>query len=318
MVIETKLDKDFVFYINGNYVPLTEAKISVLDAGWHGDSVYDTLRTIKRTEVYRIDDHVERLFTSCQGAGIDPCIKPDVLKGIITEIAIRNSNFLCENEDGWIIPRISSGSLFESGDPSLIVMFLPLPFKMYAKFFITGTHLFVATTRHVPPECIDSGIKYDARMFMHIADREAKRFDPECRTLLLDINGNIAELTNANIFVVKDGVVNTPTTRNILSGISRKVVLELCEKLGIPAIERDMDLSYLEGADEAFQTGTSYRMLPISRINGAQLWHTIPGPITERIITAYIEEIGIDFVDQYLSHLSDEDRKSLLEEVQAS
>ena len=75
---------------------------------------------------------------------------------------------------------------------------------------------------------------------MHIADREVRRVDPDCGTLLLDLDGNVAELTDANFFIVKDGDVITPPTRISLPGVSKQVVLELCENLKIPAFERDV------------------------------------------------------------------------------
>ncbi len=317
MVIELELEKEFVFYLNGEYVPMSEAKVSVFDAVCHGDSVYDTLRTVNRTRIFRIDDHIERLYSSCKAADIDPGIGPEEMKQIIIEVANRNAHLLPENDDAWLFPRISSGSLFERGKPTVIVGFVPLPFKMYAKFFKLGTHLVVTTFRHVPPQCMDPKIKNDARLFMHIADREVRRSVPESRTLMLDLYGNVAELTDANFFIVKKGEVITPTTRNALPGVSRQVVLELCEKLKIPAFEKDIQLYDVYNADEVFQTGTSYRMLPVSRINNRHLWKNVPGTITERLLDAYNTELGLDIAEQYLSHLNNEERETLEKQAAA-
>jgi len=171
--------------------------------------------------------------------------------------------------------------------------------------------IMVSSIRHVPPECLDPKIKYDARLFMHIAERDTKRIDPEAGTLLLDVHGNVAELTDANFFIVKKGTVITATTRNVLPGVSRQVVLELCEKLDIPAVERDFQLYDVYNADEAFRTGTSYRMMPISRINQRRLFKKIPGPVTQRLLKAYSKEFGLDIAEQYLSHLTPEEREAL-------
>jgi len=311
MAIDLKLEKEYVFYVNGEYVPWNEAKISVLDSGCHGDSVYDTLRTVSRTNIFRIDDHIERLYSSCNAADIDPGIGPEEMKKIMMEVTKRNAPLLSENDDAWVFARVTSGSMFEGGKPTVIVFFLPLLFKRYAKFFKLGTHLVVTQVRHVPAQCIDPKIKNDSRLFMHIADREVRRSNPECRTLMMDINGNISELTDANFFIVKKGEVITPTTSNVLPGVSRQIVLELCEKLEIKAFEKDIQLYDVYNADEAFQTGTSYRMLPVSRINRRHLWKEIPGPITKRLLKAYNEEIGLDIAEQYLSHLSEEEREEL-------
>ena len=306
---------EFVFYINGEYVPMSDAKVSVLDSMCHGDSVFDTMRTANRTAVYRIDDHIERLYCSLRAADIDPGIDPEGMKRIILEVLDRNMHLLGDNDDAWIIPRVSSGSLAGYGDATVIVMFVPLPFMWHAKHFKTGVRLIVPTVRQVPPECMDPKIKYDARLFMHMAEREVRRIDPEASPLMLDLDGNVAELTDANFFIVSKGEVLTPPTRNVLPGISRKVVLEICGELRIPAHEKDFQLYDVYNADEAFRTGTSYRMLPVSGINMRRLWPDVPGPITQRLLDAYNEEIGLDIAEQYLCHLNDGEREELEKQV---
>jgi len=315
MAVELKLEKDYVFYLNGDFVPRGEAKISVLDAGLNGDVVYDTLRTVNRTQVFRIEAHLERLYRSCRAADIDPGMNPGQMTEIIRDVMNRNVDLLDKNDDAWISVRITSGSRFERGKSTVIVSFVPLPFKAYAKYFILGTHLVVPPIRHVPPQCMDPKIKHDSRLFMHMADREVKRAYPEARTLLLDLDGNIAELTDASFFIVKKGRVITPSRRNVLPGVSRQVILELCEKLNIPASEMDIQLYDAYTADEAFQSGTSYRMLPVSRINGRRLWKAVPGPVTKRLLAAYSEAIGLDIEKQYLSHLSEEEIDALKKET---
>ncbi|RJP19461.1 MAG: hypothetical protein C4520_12835 [Candidatus Abyssobacteria bacterium SURF_5] len=303
----------YTFYVNGEFLPMSQAKISVLDSALHGDSVYDTLRTVNGARIYRIDEHVERLFCSCRAAAIDPDISPDDMKRILNELLDRNRHLLANNDDAWLIPRISSGSLL-GGGPNVMVMFVHLPFRLYAKFFRLGIHVIVSSIRHVPPQCMDPKIKYDARLFMHIAERETRRIDPEAATLLLDIHGNVAELTDASFFIVRKGTVITPTTRNVLPGVSRQVVLELCAKLKIPAVEKDFQLYDVYNADEAFRTGTSYRMMPVSQINMRHLWKRVPGPITQRLLDAYSEEFGLNIAEQYLSHLSSDERAELEKE----
>jgi branched-chain amino acid aminotransferase len=308
----TNPSTEYIYYLNGDYVPVSDAKVSVLDSVCHGDSVFDTMRTVNKTRVFRIDDHLERLYSSCKAADIDPGMGPGEMKQIVMEVVNRNRHLLADNEDAWILPRISSGSLRVSKGPATVmVLFVPLPYRSHAASFKTGAHLIVPTVRQVPPQCMDPKIKHDSRLFMHIAEREAKRIDPHCGTLLLDIHGNVAELTDASFFIVKDGDVITPPSQYVLPGVSRKMVLELCAKLEIPAYEKDIQLFDVYNADEAFRTGTSYRMLPVSRINLRHLWKEIPGPVTRRLLDAYKEEMGLDFVAQYMNHLKDEEIERL-------
>ncbi len=317
MTAGSETSSEYVFYLNGEYLPMSEAKVSILDSVCHGDSVYDTMRTVNRDRIFRIDDHIERLFSSCRAADIDPAMNPAQMKDVLIEVMNRNKHLLSKKDDAWIIPRVSSGSLLGYGNPTVMVMFVHLPFRLYAKSFKLGIHVIVPPVRHVPPECMDPKIKYDARLFMHIAEREVRRIDPEAGALMLDINGNVAELTDANFFIVKNGEVTTATTRNVLPGVSRQMVLKFCGKHRIPCAERDFQLYDVYNADEAFKTGTSYRMMPVSRVNRRHLWRDIPGPITQRLLKACGEEMGLDIAEQYLSHLSEDERADLERKAKA-
>ena len=96
--------------------------------------------------------------------------------------------------------------------------------------------------------------------------------------LLLDLDGNVTETSGSNFLMVENGTIVSATLRNILPGISRAVVIELAEKLGIPFVERDYQVYDVINADEAFQTTTPYCMMPITRINGLPIGDGKPGP----------------------------------------
>jgi branched-chain amino acid aminotransferase len=97
----------------------------------------------------------------------------------------------------------------------------------------------------------------------------------------------------------------TPGERYVLAGISRRMTLDLANKLAIPAIEGDIDLFDAANADEMFLTSTSLCIAPVRSCNGARLGGgAMPGPVTKRLIGAYIAEVGCDFVQQYLDRLS--------------
>ena len=103
---------------------------------------------------------------------------------------------------------------------------------------------------------------------------------------------------------MKDGVVATPKGQFVLEGITRGVVLDLAGGLGLPAEERDLDLFDAYTADEAFLTSTSLCICPISKFNGTAIGQGIvPGPVTQRLISAFSDVAGMDYVEQYLSHL---------------
>jgi len=123
--------------------------------------------------------------------------------------------------------------------------------------------------------------------------------------LFRSVNGNLAEGIGSNIFIVRDGKLFTPSERYVLQGVSRQMTLDLARKLAIPAIEGDVDLFDAATADEIFLTSTSLCIAGVRSFNGAKVGDgRAPGPITKRLIDAYIAEVGCDFVKQYLDRLS--------------
>ena len=98
--------------------------------------------------------------------------------------------------------------------------------------------------------------------------------------------------------IVTDGVLRSPSERNILQGISRMVLLELAENLGIPSSEEALQPYDVYTADEAFLCSTPYSLLPVSRADNRQIGDEIPGPVTKQLLAAWSEMVGLDIVDQ--------------------
>jgi branched-subunit amino acid aminotransferase/4-amino-4-deoxychorismate lyase len=133
-----------------------------------------------------------------------------------------------------------------------------------------------------------------------LADLEAADVDPDAHAVLLDLDGNLTENTVGNFFIVTDGVLRTPTDRAILQGVARMDVLELAQKLGIPTSEEDLQPYDAYTADEAFLANTVYCVLPVSLIDNRPIEGEIPGPISQRLLAAWSETVGVDIVDQAL------------------
>jgi branched-chain amino acid aminotransferase len=137
-------------------------------------------------------------------------------------------------------------------------------------------------------------MKYRSRMHYYLADKEAQLVDADAAALLLDLDGNVTETGGANFLLVEGGAIVSPTLRNILPGISRAVVIDLAGKLKIPFVERDLQLYNVMNADEAFLSTTPYCLMPVTRINGVAIGQGTPGPVYERLITAWSEQVGLD------------------------
>lgn len=299
---------DNIVYLNGEYIPSKDAKVSVFDRALRmADAVFDTERTFAG-KIFKLENHLERLARSLHMVRIDPGMTMNQLKDITLETLARNESLRGPNDDFWITQRITRGvglNPISAGPPTVIVEVYPLEFEAYASFYETGAHVVTPSTRASSPDIVDPKIKHISRLNMVLADIEAKQVDPTAYMLLLDSDGNIAEGTGSNFFIVSDGVIRTPRARNVLEGISRETVRELASQLGIEYVEEDLQQYHLYNADEAFLSTTSYCVLPVSKVNGQLLKNDTPGPVSKRLLSAWSELVGVDIVGQALSHIRD-------------
>jgi branched-chain amino acid aminotransferase len=163
-----------------------------------------------------------------------------------------------------------------------------------------GAHVVTPSIRHIPPQCCDPKIKYRSRMHYYLADQEARLVDPAASALLLDVEGNVTETSSANFLMVDGGTIVSPTTRNILLGISRATVIELAEQLGMRYAEHDIQVDHVIHANEAFLTSTPYCLMPVTRINGQPIGDGKPGETVRRLREAWNRLVGLDIERQIL------------------
>ena len=174
----------------------------------------------------------------------------------------------------------------------------PLPFELWADKMRTGVHLVTPSIRHVPPQCYDPAIKNRSRFHYYLADQEARLTDPHASALLLDLEGNVTETSTANFLMIEQGTIVSPTTRNILPGISRATAVELAGRLGLRFAERDFDVATAQRADEALVASTPYCVMPVTRLNGTPVGDGRPGPTFRRLLAAWSQEAGLDVARQ--------------------
>ena len=141
---------------------------------------------------------------------------------------------------------------------------------------------------------------------------EAKQVDPKAIPLMLDLDGNLSETSAHNFFLVVNGKLCTPSDRNVLGGITKEAVIGLAKQLGIEIVEGNFTPYDLYTAQEAFLASTSPSFVPVRTVNGAKIGQGAPGPITLRLIGAWNKMVGMDIVDQALSHLDKDERDRLL------
>ena len=301
--------KERIVYLNGNYLPESNAKVSIFDCGFYiGEGVHEVTRTFGH-QFFKLHDHIDRLYRSLKSIRIQLHMNPDEMERISRDVLERNLPLIKEDNDYWFMHVVSRGSFNFSWEenfkqePTIAIFCAPLPYKRFAKFYGTGAHVVTPPTRQAPPCCFDPKIKLNYRPQIFIASAEAKLVDSEAFALLLDLEGNVTEGDGWNFFIVKSGALFTASSKSILEGVSRQTVLELADELGIPKYERDFQIYDVYHADEAFMTATSRSILPISRANGIEIGNgSVPGPITTRLIEAWSEMVGMDIVAQALRY----------------
>ena len=136
-------------------------------------------------------------------------------------------------------------------------------------------------------------------MWYQMANIEASLFSGKNNwALLLDTDGFIAEGTGDNIFFVKNGKVYTPEPRNILIGITRNYIFDLCKELNIECIEKNIETYDAYTADESFMTATPFCLLPVTKINGLDIGNGKLGPITQKLHDQWSKNVGLDIFKQ--------------------
>jgi branched-chain amino acid aminotransferase len=306
----TTLTNQRVAYFNGKILPESEVRVSIRDRGFkYGDAVFDMTRTFGH-RIFRIKEHIDRFYRSLRYVRIDPGMSPAEMIRLSEEVLERNLHLIGKDDDYWVGQRVTRGVDAVAGEaptevgPTVVIETTPLPFKSRAAYYRDGIEIVVPSVRRVPPTSLSPRAKSHNYLNMIIGEQEARAVNPKAWAVLLDIKGNLAEGIGSNIFIVREGVLYTPSERYVLPGVSRAVTIELADTLGVKVVECDIDLFDAYVADEAFVTSTSFCICPIRSINGNPMADiSIPGPVTKKLMDAYVRLVNHDWVGQYLRHL---------------
>ena len=294
---------EYTAYFKGEWMPFSQVKIDPMDRGFTvGDVVFDVARTFNGKS-FRMEDHIQRLYRSLKFVRIDPGLSAKEMLDISEEVIQRNDHLRAEVGDFTITQFVTRGpgsSSRSAGPPAVCVKVAPIGFGRFADLFKDGAHGVITRTRSYPVESLDPKVKNYSRMNFNLADLEAADVDPEAWPILTDADGSLTEGTGYNVFLVTDGVIRTPGDRNILQGVSRGMVFDLARQLNIPLVEEDLQPYDLYTADEAFFSGTSPCILPVSKVDQREIGDGRPGPIVQQLLSAWSETVGMDIVDQAL------------------
>ena len=278
-------ENEALVYIDGEYYPKSEAKVSVFDHGLlYGDGVFEGIRSYGGV-VFKLKEHIDRLYRSAHALMLDiPRTKKEMTEAVLE--TLRKNNL----KDAYVRLVVTRGI----GDlgldprkcprPSVIVIAVPL-LELYDKEKRRkGMSMIVSWVRRDPVDATTHEIKSLNYLNNILAKIEANNAGAD-EAIILDTRGFISEATAENLFIVKSGKLMTPqATSGPLPGITAATVEELAEKMGYRVIEKGITIAELYGADEAFVTGTAAGIVPIREVNKRQIGEGKIGPVTEKLL----------------------------------
>src|SRR6266481_8093505 len=286
---KTAVPKELKIFIDGKFYSESNAKVSVFDHGLlYGDGVFEGIR-FYNGRVFRLEEHLERLWDSARSICLDIPMSMSEMTEALLETIRQN-----DLRDGYIRLLVTRGvgnlglNPTQCKHPSVIIITATIalyPPEIYAK----GLTVVTVATRRTNPSALNPAVKSLNYLNNVMARIEANQANAD-EALMLNDQGNVAECTADNVFVIKRGqIVTPPVTAGALRGITRSVAFEIAEELGFKTLKADITRHDIYVADECFLTGTAAEIIPVVKADGRMIGNGKPGPITTRIIARFRE-----------------------------
>ncbi len=286
---------DVQIYINGEFFPRAEAKISVFDSGFLvGDGIWEGIRLHHGVFAF-LDRHMDRLFASAKAVDLDIGTQDDI------EAALRatvDQNGM--DDDVHVRLMITRGDKkTPSQHPSNViggpnVVIIAEHKRADPDVANDGISLFTATVRRPGPDVLDQNLNCHSKLHEVIALIQAVGAGAD-EALMLDVNGAVATCNATNFFIVRRGELWTSTGFYNLPGITRALVLETARADGIVTLEKNFSLTDVYAAEEVFVTGTFGGLTPVREVDARTIGDgTGGGPMTDRLVGLYRDAIAAD------------------------
>ncbi|MCC6641640.1 MAG: branched-chain-amino-acid transaminase [Deltaproteobacteria bacterium] len=276
-------------WIDGSVVDGAAARVPVTDHGLlYGDGLFEGIR-IYGGRVFRLELHLARLAAGARAIGLTLPATAEQLREIVCETALAFGQ-----REAYVRLLVTRGEGPLGVDPTPCrtprVVCIVDAISLYPpEIRARGLDLATVSLRRPPADVLDPRVKSLNYLNSVLARLEAKRRGAD-EALILNLAGQIAEASVANVFVVRDGALATPSASDgALEGITRRSVLEIAARLGLRAAERSIGRADVFAADEVFLTGTGARIAAVRSLDGAAIGAGAPGPIVRRIDAAFTE-----------------------------
>jgi len=284
-------------FLNGEYIDSREkALVSLYDHGLlYGDGVFEGIRAYNG-RIFRMKEHMDRLYDSAKAILLQIPYSREELDGILLETVKRTGL-----DDAYVRLIVSRGIGDLGIDPRrcpkpsvyIIAGGIALyPPEKYQK----GLRCTVASTRRNRPDCLNPQVKTLNYLNNIMAKIEAIQSGVD-EAIMLNEAGMVAEATADNLWAVREGTLMTPPTHvGILEGITRKVLMEICDENGMPWQERNLVLHDLMRAEEIFLCGTGAELIPVVEIDGRPIGTGTPGAMFQRMLELFRARARVDGV----------------------
>lgn len=277
------MEKNNIVYLNDQFLPIDEAKVSVLDRGFiFGDGVYEVI-PVYTGRLFRLEHHLDRLGRSLEGIRLDNPLVHDEWQEILEELVKRNGG-----GDQSVYLQITRGvakrehAFPENVEPTIFAMSNPMG-EVDPKLRKGVTTVTVEDFRW--KMCHIKSIA----LLPNILLRQ-QAIDQGATEAIMLRDGQVTEGAATNVFIVKGDTIITPAKSNLLlPGITRDLVVELCHKHAIPCEERDITEAELRSADEVWLSSSTKEVIPVTLLDGLPVGEGKPGPLWKKVLDLYQE-----------------------------
>jgi len=285
-------NENVLIYINGEFFPRAEAKISVFDSGYLvGDGVWEGIRLHEDVFVF-LEDHLDRLFQGAKAIALDiGKSRAELAAALHDTVRVNNMH------DGVHVRLMITRGIKKtpSQDPRLTISGPNIVITAEHKIADPGTKergitLFTSTVRRPPPDTLDPRLNCHSKLHEVIALVQAIEAGAD-EALMLDVNGFVATCNATNFFMVKNNEVWTSTGQYNMNGITWSKVMKVGRAAGMVVRQKNFSLTDVYDADEAFVTGTFGGLTPVRAVDGRPIGEGGMGPITTRLSELYAAEI---------------------------
>jgi branched-chain amino acid aminotransferase len=273
-------------WIGGQYCPIEDAKISVLDLGvTRSDAAYDVAHVWRR-RFYRLDDHLDRFTASMARLRLDPgCGRAEIeaaLHGCVRLAGLREAYVSMTCTRG----RVAAGSRdLRTARATFYCYAVPFVWICTPQQQADGVSMRISDMTRIPPQSVDPTVKNYHWLDMDVAQLEAYDHDAQL-VVLRDASGAITEGPGYNVFARVDGRWLTPAS-GTLQGITRRSAIEIADEAGDPVEQGRLTADDLRRATEVLVTSTAGGIMPVTKVDGKPVGDGVPGPLTAKLQDQY-------------------------------